>query len=201
LFKTLRLRSQIGLDISVGVSDFATVEPDPDLVRPKLILSFDPETDIMNLNDPRFTYPGIHTRWARIKVKNISKSKTARGCNACLVRVDHVASNGPIIGPLLTDFRPLMWTHGGPGSLNTDLTPQSEKLIDLACAARHGYNDSEVSFQLQTNPVTLIGQFGDYVMTIRVGAEEMEPEEIRVRLTWTGVVECMIGSHLDEQKE
>jgi hypothetical protein len=149
--------------------------------KPALALSFDPESDLETQTNTVDFDPSLIVRCLRVRVSNLLGCPVAKNCRGNLVAVIpvHVPHGDP---PRLTNSsRPLKW-ESPIGQSIRDLHSGEDARLDVV------YEVSNESYlRLVTEPGSSISLPGVYELVIRVTAENVDAQDIRIQIRWNGI--------------
>lgn len=159
------------------------------LHQPRLSVSFSPEFDIR----PQVRTVGLPddavSCWLRICVKNSNRRTVAKNCRAHLVSaIDLAFIPGMQAYLVREDVRQLQWMHDPPNTWNArDLLPGVRHWVDVV---RFVAGHAPV---LCAYPIVPLGAPGECIITVQESAENAQPVQLTLRLTWDHSFDSLRG--------
>lgn len=156
--------------------------------RPELEVSFKSERDVKSQENTVGVASMRLSRWLRVQVMNKPGRRAAKNCRAYLTGIQRVLPDS-VSDDFPNDVRPLQWMHDPLDEFGArDLLPGVAHWVDVV-----GTVEGHRELKLRVYPSYDRIMPGEYIVTILVSAEEADPVEISVRITWDGTWDSLHG--------
>jgi hypothetical protein len=155
------------------------------LKRPKLKVAFEPHRNLTN----QPWGAGGQARWLRLSVENLPRREPAKSASAVLIDIAERNDLAAAV-PFFNDARPLWWTHHPPGPI--DVKPGVPYLVDVAKAIEITNDIRIAALEDFALPALSVGK--NYIMTIRISANNMLPITVRLEVSCPGTWTSLTGS-------
>jgi hypothetical protein len=130
-------------------------------------------------------HPG-RARCLRVSVTNAPGKRVAKNCRAFLVGILRIEPGGKTQEMLPNDPRQLEWMHGEFRPETRDINPGAGYQIDLLAAC-----EGQKALEVAAHPLVALDQPGQYVFSVHLTADDIDPKGIEVNVCWGGTPDSL----------
>ncbi len=131
--------------------------------------------------------PSWNVTYVRVRVWN-EKTRYAKGCRGFLVNVEAIDNSGRFVPTGYCDSIQLKWSYLPEGSPQlVDLPKGVNQYLDVIEATEDRTNFTPCTVSMPSAYDSIFDKTGVFRFTIVVTAEETEPQEIKLQVSWNGI--------------